>query len=311
MSCEEKCDNPNTCICTIMNGKVIASGGFGKVLKYKNKAIKMIRKITSCSEAKKEYENILTIHEAFQKACKKRDISVNIHKALNRLKPLKPYFYWQQSFSYQEEAFSCAILSKFIKGIPLRDLIKLDKSSKKYNMEEVDNFKSVLTTIHMSAPYSKLSLMDDSEPLSIFNPPRYFILTLEDAKKLYKDIHNFDSKYGYWFQMGVMMSVMTFLAKIILIDAEILFGIDDKIHILDFGMCKKIEEKSTVEEIAENMLDIGGPFFTKDSIPNKPNMENWSYFRHGFIKTAKDFEQSEEIATNIIELIEKDLKLYM
>ena len=145
--------------------------------------------------------------------------------------------------------------------------------------------------------------MDHTKPLSIDNPPRYFVMSLSDAKKFYKDIHNFESAYGYFFQMGVIMALFIFLAKMVPIDLEILLGQNNKINMLDFGMCEDIQDEDYKDpnKIAELICHIGGPLYTKDS------MEFNEQFRKGFIKASTDFEINKEFLEKVMKGIDTHL----
>lgn len=279
----EKCDYPYTCQNSLKNGTVIASGGFGKVLRYENKAIKLIRDATTCRNAQIEFSKMIAMKKAIENA-RRKNLSKNIRKILSRINTVQPLYFWDQSFSYRYERFSCGIVSKFIKGIPLKDLMVTD----------VDI--NVLVLVSLGTQTSYLSLMDHNKPLSVDNPPRYFVMSLKDAKKFYKDVHNFDSAYGYFFQMGVIMALFIFLVKMVPIDVEILLSKNNKINILDFGMCEDIQEEdyNDPQKIAELICNMGGPFYTKDS------MDFNEQFRKGFIKASTEFGIDKKFAEEVM-----------
>jgi hypothetical protein len=288
----EKCDYPYTCQNSLKSGSVIASGGFGKVLRYENKAIKLIRDATTCRDAQIEFSKMISMKNAIRYA-RRKNLSKNIRKILSRINSVQPLYFWNQSFSYRYERFSCGIVSKFIKGIPLKDLVETDEN---INL-------SVLVLVSMSTRRSYLSLMDHTKPLSVDNPPRYFVMSLSDAKKFYKDIHNFESAYGYFFQMGVIMALFIFLAKMVPIDLEILLGQNNKINMLDFGMCEDIQDEyyKDPNKIAELICHMGGPLYTKDS------MEFNEQFRKGFIKASTEFDIDKDFLKKVVKAIESFL----
>jgi hypothetical protein len=298
----ERCDTPQSCRNTVKHSQVLASGGFGRVTKYGDKAIKLIRNPTTCQEAGEEYRLMKRLYSFFVTA-RKRATHPNVRAALRHLQPLKPIAHWKQPFETEGESFSCGVVSQLVQGMSARKLRQWDTSHQLLS-EQARFFPRILVMPSQSMPRSSLSLMNAREPLSMQNPPRYFVMSMEDVQRVYRKI-SFKTDFSY--MMGVLLALTTFLAKITLIDVEIVLGSRArKVYIMDLGMCKPLQTTSA-EEIAEQLTDLGGPFYTKDVFPSDNSSKAFRYFRKGFLEAARDFNVDIQFAQQIIQLVADNL----
>ena len=290
------CATPAMCVETLNKGKIIASGGFGKIIAHTNLAIKMIRAATSCNNAFKEYEIMKRVYNAFariQLHIRNKTVGHKLRKSLMQLSPVQPLHYWDNRFQYNNEDFSCGLVMRLVRGMSLSKLI-----------DNVDFYSPpVLVMPLIEARQSKLSLVNDSLALSIQNPPRYFMATISDIKRLYPRFN--ESQFVY--TMGVLLAVMTLVVKIVLIDVEILFGrqSDPHVYIMDFGMCIPFTNEDPFE-IGKECAQMGTPFDTKQVFPDDPASDNFKHFEKGFMDMA-GLLQKKEFASQVLEGIRDEL----
>ena len=297
------CATPAVCVEALNRGKIIASGGFGKVIAYTNLAIKMIRTANSCNDALKEYEFMKCVWSAFAKIqlhIRDKTVGHKLRKSLMQLSPVEPVHYWDERFQYDNENFSCGLVTRLVRGMSLSKVVRTLKM-------ETANAESysppVLVMPLIGARQSKLSLVNDSLQMSVRNPPRYFTATISDIKRLYPLFQ--ETQFAY--TMGVLLAVMTLVVKIALIDVEILFGrqSDSHIYIMDFGMCTPFNNEDPFE-IGKECAQIGTPFYTKQVFPNDPESDDFKHFEKGFMDMA-GLLMKREFASRVMKGIRDEL----
>lgn len=270
------CVTPELCSGMTSKGRVLASGGFGLIVAYRQFAIKLIRSGTTCKEAAVEYDTMKRVWDAFATA-KQRTSNPKVRKALSLIRPVQPKYHWTQAFTIGNESFSCGIVTSLIKGAPTLTLTR-DPSA-------VELFPRVMVLPSLGYP-SGLSLRDADEPLSTSNPPRYFVLNIADAIRFYPpNVIDFSEEFPY--RLGVLLATMTFLAELVLIDVELLLGAptDPRLYVLDFGMCRPFKS-TTPFEIGREIVNYQGPFYTKDIFPTPVDIPWYPIFERAFQETA-------------------------
>lgn len=277
----------------LKSGQVLASGGYGMVLGYRERALKLLRSATTCHQAAAEYKYMEIVYKAFETA-RGVQVTPRVARALQRLHPIQPIEKWEKKFFYRGETFSCAFVTSLAKGAPLKEL-KWFTTNITPGLLQL--YPVLLVLPSLTAP-SGVSVMDASNPLSKANPPRYFIMSQEDARQYYHGSFDFDFEFPY--AMGVLLAVTTFIAKIVLVDVEILLGrFDDaSINILDFGMCQPLDE---TKNIGDQICDTSGPFFTKDVFPNDPESNEFGVFIHGFEDAAHCFGKPTSLVKRVVD----------
>lgn len=290
------CATPAVCVEALNKGKIIASGGFGKVIAHTNLAIKMIRRANSCNDALKEYEFMKRVWSAFAKIqlhIRDKTVGHKLRKSLMQLSPVEPLHFWDERFQYDNEDFSCGLVTRLVPGMRLEFTYAESYSP------------PVLVMPLIGAQKTKLSLVNDSLPLSVRNPPRYLTATIMDIKQLYPEFQ--ETQFAY--TMGVLLAVMTLVVKIVLSDVEILFGrkSDPHIYIMDFGMCTSFNSKDPFE-IGKECAQMGTPFDTKQVFPNEPDSDNFKHFEKGFMDMA-GLLKKREFGGRVMEGIRNELRI--
>lgn len=276
---KETCVTPEFCSGMISKGRVLASGGFGLIVAFRQFAIKLIRSSTTCNEAAVEYDTMKRVWDAFEVA-KQRTSNPNVRKALSLIRPVQPKYHWTQAFTIGNESFSCGIVTALIRGAPTLTLMR--------DPAVAELFPRVMVLPSLAYP-SGLSLRDANEPVSSSNPPRYFVLNIADAIRFYPSkVIDFSEEFPY--RLGVLLATMTFLAELVLIDVELLLGApsDSRLYVLDFGMCRPLQS-TTPFDVGREIVNIGGPFFTKDIFPTPVDTLWFPIFERAFQETALSF----------------------
>ena len=278
------CATPAMCVEVLNRGEIIASGGFGKVIAHANLAIKMIRTANSCNDALKEYNVMQRVWSAFAKIqlnIRNKTVGHKLRKSLMQLSPVEPVHYWDERFQYDNEDFSCGLVTRLVGGMLLSKVVRTLKME---TLQFANAYSPpVLVMPLIGARQSKLSLVNERLPLSVRNPPRYFTATIMDIKRLYPGFQ--ETQFAY--TMGVLLAVMTLVVKIVLIDVEILFGrqSDPHIYIMDFGMCTPFNSEDPIE-IGKECAQMGTPFDTKQVFPDEPDSDDFTHFEKGFMDMA-------------------------
>jgi len=279
---KEDCLSPVNCRKTLDASTTLAAGGFGVVQQSGERAFKLIRDRVGCASASVEFRAMQTVWRAFQNAKALPGVSAPLHRALARLQPIKPEFQWEEAYTHQGVNFSCALVTSLARGAPLKAMRRINRVGIPESALKLYPRVLVLPSYDYT---SKINTMNIDEPLSQSNPPRYFVISISDAKKLYPTI---DFEKEFPFMNGVLFAVMTFIAKLVLRDVEIVLGdpSDPNIHIMDFGMVTPIRE-TLPEKMAAEICDLGSPFYTKDTFPHDIDSPSFLHFMDGFKTMAR------------------------
>ena len=242
--------------------KPIGAGGFGTIFQLssnKEEVIKAIYSRESCHEAQIEYMKQQRIYNSFKRLKENKgeeERQSPIIKMVNKLvKISKPISYMDRKAVINNRIFACTITMTKLNGIPLRDMINIDKNvlnrfDKEFIEERTLDFE-IMAHLALNSDiggvygitFGNKALVSDK------NPPRGYFITeesglLDNIREMYNvDLTDSDFKQIIGFIYGRIM----FDTNIIPIDIEIALGLYGKnknkikINVLDFGMTFDLE----------------------------------------------------------------------
>jgi hypothetical protein len=293
--------------------KVIGSGGFGRILLVTPSSesgleqfiIKLIYKQKNCSEASKEFDNIVKVFEAFDDFTKlvnttETPDAIEFRTNLTHLNPLKTYGYYNCDVEYNKEVYNCCIITSYSQGYNVESVI-IPNLADLYNEEDKrvlkDNYQNILIMpIFPDFKINKINIdtRSNNTHLSDNDPIRYAKLQIDQFGNLgiIKESDYFD-KYGKI--MGMLQAILLWNAKITTTDFEILAGPKGDSYcynLIDYGMLEQFEIKqpfdsdATIIDIVNKITVMGGVFDAKPTFPSELGV-TFSNFIEYFKRASK------------------------
>jgi hypothetical protein len=293
--------------------QVIGSGGFGRILLVtpplesglNQFIIKLIYQQKNCSEASREFDNIIKVFDAFDEFTRLVDTSENpdsieLKSNLEHLNPLKTYGYYNCDVEYNGEVYNCCIITSYSQGYNVESVI-IPNLAESYNEKDKrilkDNYQNILIMpICIDYGWTKINIdtRSNSSNLSSDDPIRYAKLQMDQFGNLgIIGEPDYINKYGKI--MGTLQAILLWKAKITTKDFEILVGPKGDSYyynLIDYGMLEQFEveqpfeSEETINYIVSKIAIFGGVFDAKPTFPAEEG-ETFNNFIDYFKRASK------------------------
>jgi hypothetical protein len=190
------------------NLSIIGSGGYGLIIGNNKYVIKLLYDTNSCKKLENEYL-----------------IQLDAQKILNTendvAKVPKIYSYTSKSKKFRDTAYLCGIAMERILGLP------------EYNGE-------LIHLMFGCKPDEQLNVFlgrTTTDPIGLQNPSRGFFASPEKIIDIWDSL---DSQWTIDAAANIIGRTCRLLIDngIVPVDLEFVYGIDDQIYVMDFGLCR-------------------------------------------------------------------------
>jgi len=297
---------------------VIGSGGSGLIVRTTDdEVIKMLRSVSTSQQIKmsKEFDLQLKCYTALfnlkhnfaaimEKGNYEKKESELYQRFLYRIEIPQPLKWINCPLTFDKQTYGSGIIMAYVKGMPSHD----------FNWQDTSN-SALFPNVHILPVHtegdSKIFLVNDDEPASVSNPPRYYMLNMAEANsvRFLTKMDSFISRH-YYALMGCICALTTFLFRIDTNDLEILLGQGRgtkalKLRLLDYGAVGDIDDQvrlfistqradvsdtakdKACVELAKVVCDLTSAFMTKSSFPMPDNHDKWELFSSSFMFWSK------------------------